>query len=67
VKRRHWAIVAVSAVLGGGLAFTAGSCGGEDRGEVEVQQSTTGTTGTSTTGTSTSGTSTSGSETSTTP
>lgn len=55
MERRRWAIVAVSAVLGGGLAVAAGSCGGEDRGEVSVQGAETGTstTGTSTTGTTT--------------
>ena len=55
VERRRWAIVAISAVIGGSLAFAAGSCGGEDRGEVEIEGGSTGTTGTGTTGTSTSG------------
>ena len=58
MERRRWAIVAISAVIGGSLAFAAGSCGGEDRGEVEIEGGSTGTTGTATTGTT--GTSTSG-------
>ena len=42
----------LAALIGGGVSFAVGSCGGEDRGSVEVEGSTTGA-GTSTVGTTT--------------
>ncbi len=51
MERRRLAIVASSAALGVGVALGAGACG-EDRGNVDVEGSTTGsgTTGSGTTG-----------------
>ena len=49
---RRWEIVFLAALIGGGVSFAVGSCGGEDRGSVEVEGSTTGA-GTSTVGTTT--------------
>jgi len=43
----------MAAVLGGGGSVAVGSCGGEDRGSVEMETSGTGTTGTGTVGTTT--------------
>ena len=48
----------LAALIGGGASFAVGSCGGEDRGNVEVEGSDTDTTGTGTTGTGTVGTTT---------
>jgi iron uptake system component EfeO len=50
LERRRWAIVASSAALGVGVALGAGACG-EDRGNVDVEGSTTGGSGTTGTGT----------------
>lgn len=55
---KRWAIVVLAALLGGGVSVAVGSCGGEDRGSVEVENAGTGTTGTGTTGTGTVGTTT---------
>jgi len=59
LDRKRWVIMIVAAALGGGLSLAVGSCGGEDRGSVEIEDSTSGT------GTSTSGADTSTGETST--
>jgi iron uptake system component EfeO len=48
LERRRWAIVASSAALGVGVALGAGACG-EDRGNVDVEGSTTGGSKTGTT------------------
>ena len=53
MERKRWAIVASSAALGVGVALGAGACG-EDRGNVDVEGSTTGG-GTNTAGTNTAG------------
>jgi iron uptake system component EfeO len=49
---RQWLAVLAAALIGGGLASVAASCG-EDDGDVQIEGSTTGTTGTGTTGTGT--------------
>ena len=54
MERRRLAIVASSAALGVGVALGAGACG-EDRGNVDVEGSTTGSGTTGTTGTGTTG------------
>ena len=53
MERNRWAIVAISAALGVGVALGAGACG-EDRGNVDVEGSSTGG-GTNTAGTNTAG------------
>jgi len=42
LKKKRWVTVIVAAALGGGASFAVGSCGGDDRGGVEVEGSTTG-------------------------
>ena len=49
---RQWLAVLAAALIGGGLASVVASCG-EDDGDVQIEGSTTGTTGTGTTGTGT--------------
>ncbi len=70
MNSKRWVTLIVAAALGGGLSVAVGSCGGEDRGSVEVESSTAGAE-TSTTGgeTSTAGekTTTSGAGTTTAP
>jgi iron uptake system component EfeO len=70
MSAKHVVVSIVVAVLGVGAAVAIASCGGEDRGSVEIEGGTTGTTGTTgtgTTGTGTTGSGTTGSATSTAP
>jgi iron uptake system component EfeO len=50
---RTWLVVGVSAALGFGVALGVGACGDDDRGSLEIEGGTTGTTGTGTVGTDT--------------
>lgn len=68
MERKRWVILVVAGALGAGGSVAVGACGGDDRGSVEIETSTSGTGATTeTTGAETApGTTTAGAETTTT-